>query len=127
MAFFRKQASMPAREEALPGRAEPLKVPAMHYVNSNRIAGPFKPCLGWRVSGSAERSSGSGPVHTESDVRRGRHGGTGHTEVVKVIYDPEKDWLRALAEGVLGVTRPDAGDAARGRAETLLRVLLPSE
>src|SRR5688572_13693990 len=41
MALFRKKASMPTREEALPGRAEPLKVPDKHFVNSNRIVAPF--------------------------------------------------------------------------------------
>ena len=41
MALFRKKSSLPTQDEALPGRAEPLKVPATHYVNQNRIVAPF--------------------------------------------------------------------------------------
>src|SRR5262245_26078781 len=41
MALFRKKASMPTAEEALPGRSTPLAVPDAHYVNGHRIVAPF--------------------------------------------------------------------------------------
>jgi hypothetical protein len=55
MALFRKKSSMPTREEALPGRAEPLKVPATHYVNSHRIVAPFPYQVRGRSRGQGER------------------------------------------------------------------------
>ena len=41
MALFRKKSAMPTREQALPGRSAPLKVPETHFVNGHRIAPPF--------------------------------------------------------------------------------------
>jgi peptide-methionine (S)-S-oxide reductase len=119
MALFRKKSSMPAREEALPGRSEPLKVPTTHFVNAHRIVAPFPAGLKEAVFGmgcfwGAERlfwklpgvystavgyAGGFTPNPTYEEVCTG---GTGHTEVVKVIYDPEKidyeDLLKAFWE-----------------------------
>ena len=36
-----KPIAMPRPEEAPPGRAEPMPVPAAHYVNGNPLAPPF--------------------------------------------------------------------------------------
>src|SRR4029077_17226846 len=41
MALFRKKSAIPSREEALPGRTSPLKVPETHFVNGHRIVPPF--------------------------------------------------------------------------------------
>ena len=41
MALFRKKAVMPTKEEALPGRGTPLRVPEKHFVNGHRLTPPF--------------------------------------------------------------------------------------
>jgi peptide-methionine (S)-S-oxide reductase len=94
-------------------------VPATHYVNSHRIMAPFPAGLKEAVFGmgcfwGAERlfwklpgvystavgyAGGFTPNPTYEEVCTGA---TGHTEVVKVIYDPEKidyeDLLKAFWE-----------------------------
>jgi peptide-methionine (S)-S-oxide reductase len=119
MALFRKKASMPTREEALPGRAEPLKVPDKHFVNSNRIVAPFPAGLKeavfgmgcfwgaerlfWKLPGVYSTAVGYAGGFTQNPTyEEVCTGGTGHTEVVKVVYDPEKidyeDLLKAFWE-----------------------------
>jgi peptide-methionine (S)-S-oxide reductase len=107
MALFRKKAVIPGKEEALPGRSQPLKVPATHFVNAHRIVPPFPAGLKEAVFGmgcfwGAERlfwklpgvystavgyAGGFTPNATYQEVCSGE---TGHAEVVRVIYDPEK-------------------------------------
>ena len=119
MALLRKKAAMPTKEEALPGRSTPLKVPEKHFVNGHRIVPPFPAGLREAVFGlgcfwGAERlfwelpgvystavgyAGGITPNPTYEEVCSGL---TGHTEVVRVIYDPEKidyeDLLKAFWE-----------------------------
>lgn len=119
MALFRKKSAMPTQEESLPGRSTPLKVPEKHFVNGHRIVPPFPAGLQEAVFGlgcfwGAERlfwqlpgiystavgyAGGYTPNPTYEEVCTGE---TGHTEVVRVIYDPEKidyeDLLKAFWE-----------------------------
>jgi len=118
MALFRKT-SIPSPEKALPGRATALKVPEQHFVNGHRIVPPFPEGLREAVFGmgcfwGAERlfwelpgiystavgyAGGFTPNPTYQEVCSGD---TGHTEVVRVIYDPAKidydDLLKAFWE-----------------------------
>jgi peptide-methionine (S)-S-oxide reductase len=107
MALFQKKSSIPAQSDALPGRSTPLKVPESHFVNQHRIVPPFPAGLKEAVFGlgcfwGAERlfwqlpgvystavgyAGGFTPNPTYQEVCSGA---TGHTEVIKVIYDPEK-------------------------------------
>jgi peptide-methionine (S)-S-oxide reductase len=119
MALLRKKTSMPAAEEALPGRSAPLEVPPTHYVNGHRIVPPFPAGLReaefglgcfwgaerlfWQLPGvystAVGYAGGFTPNPTYQEVCTG---GTGHAEVVRVIYDPEKidyeDLLKAFWE-----------------------------
>ena len=39
--FWDKKTKMPSKDEALPGRADKMPVPAAHYVNGARLEEPF--------------------------------------------------------------------------------------
>jgi peptide-methionine (S)-S-oxide reductase len=119
MALLRKKTTMPAAAEALAGRSTPLAVPQAHYVTGHRIVPPFPAGLREAVFGlgcfwGAERlfwqlpgvystavgyAGGFTPNPTYEEVCSGL---TGHAEVVRVIYDPEKidyeDLLKAFWE-----------------------------
>lgn len=119
MAFFQKKIAMPAPAEALPGRSTPLEVPQTHYVNGHRIVPPFPAgmreavfALGcfwgaerlfWQLPGVYSTAVGyAGGVTPNPTYEEVCTGLTGHAEVVRVIYDPEKigyeDLLKAFWE-----------------------------
>jgi peptide-methionine (S)-S-oxide reductase len=102
-----KKTTIPAHEDALPGRATPLPLSGKHFVNGSNIKQPATGGLEEAVFGlgcfwGAERkfwqipgvvstavgyAGGFTPNATYEEVCSGR---TGHTEVVRVIYDPNK-------------------------------------
>ena len=107
MALFSKKLAIPAREEALPGRSAPIKVPERHFVNGHRIAPPFPANLHeavfglgcfwgaerlfWQLPGVYSTAVGyAGGFTANPTYQEVCTGQTGHTEVVRVIYDPEK-------------------------------------
>ena len=109
--MFRKMSTrglkVPDPEHTLPGRSEPLPVPAAHYVNGNPLQGPFPDGLEtlivamgcfwgverlyWQQDGvyttAAIYAGGTTPNPTYQETCTGM---TGHTEAVLVVYDPQR-------------------------------------
>jgi len=111
--FSHRKLQVPAAEEALPGRATPLRVSRDHFVNGNPIVPPFPDGLeiadfGMGCFWGAERKfwqapgvfatavgyqGGHTPNPTYEEVCSGR---TGHTEAVRVVFDPARTSYAAL-------------------------------
>ena len=107
MFFSPKKLTLPSPEEALPGRAEEIRVNHLHKVLHTPLHGPFPEnmesvlfglgCfwgaerLFWKLDGVYSTQVGYGAGHTPNPTyQEVCSGQTGHNEVVQVIYDPEK-------------------------------------
>ncbi len=104
---------VPAPEDTLPGRPDPIPVPDAHYVNGNPLVGPFPEGTDTLIVGmgcfwGAERfywqqpgvyttavgySGGTTPNPTYQETCTGM---TGHTEAVLVVFFPEQVSLETL-------------------------------
>ncbi len=104
--FSRHKSTLPAPDQALPGRDTALKVPETHFVSGRRLEPPFPDHLEQAVVGlgcfwGAERifwdllgvyttAVGYAGGYTRNpsyeEVCSGR---TGHTEAVLVVFDPQ--------------------------------------
>ncbi|HEX7073904.1 MAG TPA: peptide-methionine (S)-S-oxide reductase MsrA [Hyphomicrobiaceae bacterium] len=108
MLFPRKKTQMPTPETALKGRPTPIPTAETHFVNGRPLKGPYpdgyeKAIFGLGCFWGAERKFwqlGDGIWITASGYAGGYtpnptyeevcSGGTGHAEVVLVVYDPKK-------------------------------------
>jgi len=105
--MFGKPKSIPSPAEALPGRAERMPVPEAHFVNRHRLTPPFPEGLAqaqfamgcfwgaekkfWQLDGVYSTAVGYAAGHTPNPTyREVCSGGTGHAEVVLVVFDPKK-------------------------------------
>ena len=103
---FGHKLSMPAPDDALPGRSEPLAVPDKHFVNGNPIKPPFPEGIEqvvfgmgcfwgaekgfWSIPGVYSTSVGYAAGHTPNPTYEEVCTGlTGHNEVVRVVFDPK--------------------------------------
>ena len=104
---------LPTAEQALPGRNAPMPISNSHYVNGQPIKPPFDHGLRWVIVGmgcfwGAERrfwqqpgvittavgyAGGITPNPTYEEACSGR---TGHSEVVLVVFDPQKTTFEKL-------------------------------
>jgi len=115
MALFRKKAVMTAEADALPGRATALRVTETHFVNGHRIIPPFPAGLKeavfgmgcfwgaerlfWELPGVYSTAVGyAGGYTANATYQEVCSGQTGHTEVVRVVYDPKQVTYEKLLE-----------------------------
>ena len=106
MAFFSSKPRMPRPDEALPGRAERMPVPARHFVNGSPLAPPYPAGLElalfglgcfwgaervfWQAPGVFTTAVGYAGGYTPNpSYREVCSGLTGHNEVVRVVFDPK--------------------------------------
>ena len=97
---------MPDPEDALPGRNEAIDVPDTHFVNGHPLKGPFPSryqqamfglgCFWgaerrfWQAEGVYSTAVGYAGGYTPNPTyKEVCSGGTGHNEVVQVIFDPD--------------------------------------
>jgi peptide-methionine (S)-S-oxide reductase len=138
MALLSKKTSIPAMSDALPGRSTPIPLSGKHFVNGSQIKQPAVGGLEEAVFGlgcfwGAERkfwqipgvvttavgyAGGYTPNATYEEVCSGR---TGHTEVVRVIYDPNKVSYQTLLKAFWESHDPTQGMRQGGDVGTQYR------
>ena len=117
---------LPSAEQALPGRAARMAVPATHYVNGNPLQGPFPAglqqavfALGcfwgaerrfWQQPGVWSTAVGYAGGHTPNPTYEEVCSGlTGHTEVVLVVFDPQQTSYEQLLKVFWEAHNPTQG------------------
>ncbi len=113
MLFSRKPAQLPTREMALPGRSTMIPTAGTHFVNGRDLMAESPEgmkeivfALGcfwgaervfWQADGVYVTQVGYAGGHTPNPTyEEACSGQTGHTEVVRVVYDPKVISLDAL-------------------------------
>ncbi len=110
--FDRKPASLPTAADALPDRPRKIPVPERHLVHGtsltdvpdgHRVAHFGMGCFWgaerklWKIPGVYSTAAGyQGGITANPTYEDACSGRTGHTEVVRVVYDPAKVTLDAL-------------------------------
>ncbi len=112
MGLFGSQLESPSASAALPGRAERMPVAERHFVTGEPLDGPFQGMerilvamgcfwgaerIFWQAPGVFSTSvgyvAGFTPNPTYPEVCSGR---TGHTEAVRVIFDPKRTTYESM-------------------------------
>jgi peptide-methionine (S)-S-oxide reductase len=138
MALLSKKTTIPAMNDALPGRSTPIPLSGKHFVNGSQIKQPAAGGLEeavfglgcfwgaerkfWQIPGVVTTAVGYAgrytPNATYEEVCSGR---TGHTEVVRVIYDPDKVSFDALLKAFWESHDPTQGMRQGGDVGTQYR------
>lgn len=102
-----KKLSMPSPSDALPGRQTPMQLTNKHFVNGEVLLPPFPGNMQlamfgmgcfwgaerkfWIINGVFSTSVGYAAGHTPNPTYQEVCSGmTGHNEVVRVVFDPQK-------------------------------------
>src|ERR1700744_3281194 len=102
-----KKLGVPSPSQALPGRTEKMPVPAKHFVLGTRMEPPFPAemrsavfAMGcfwgaekkfWQLPGVSSTQVGyAGGATPNPTYREVCSGATGHTKVVRFVFDPAK-------------------------------------
>lgn len=110
---YAEKIRMPSKDQALPGRADPMPVAQQHVVLGSRMEPPFPDgsrmamfgmgCFWgaekkfWQVPGVISTQVGYvGGYTPNATYREVCSGMTGHNEVVRVVYDPKQVSYEAL-------------------------------
>lgn len=124
--MFNKKTTMPTVATALPGRAEPIATAETHFVSGRPLKGPYPEGMAtayfgmgcfwgaerllWQIPGVwvtvAGYAGGYTPNPTYQETVTGL---TGHTEVVKVVFDPAVVSLEALLKVFFEAHDPTQG------------------
>jgi peptide-methionine (S)-S-oxide reductase len=105
--LMEKKNRMVSAAEALPGRSEPMPVPAAHHVNGRPLLPPYPEGLEiaefglgcfwgaerrfWQTPGVWVTAAGYAGGYTPNpDYKEVCSGLTGHAEVVRVVFDPRE-------------------------------------
>jgi peptide-methionine (S)-S-oxide reductase len=113
MRLFGKSLDLPTPAQALPGRSTPMPLNDRHFVNGQPLKGPFAGELQqaefglgcfwgaerrfWQMDGVVTTAVGyAGGITPNPTYEEVCSGGTGHTEVVLVVFDPARVSYDAL-------------------------------
>jgi peptide-methionine (S)-S-oxide reductase len=113
MRLFGKSLELPTPAQALPGRSTPMPLTDRHFVNGQPLKGPFTGSLQqavfglgcfwgaerrfWQMDGVVTTAVGYAGGHTPNPTyEEVCSGGTGHAEVVLVVFDPARVSYDAL-------------------------------